>query len=373
MINFLKRIHTLSHSVDYIEDSLFNNLTNSIDKYLKDVLKVTYYTVIVDYGAQIQEKGDNVPSFTVMMSKDGYKKKNVEPIHKDNGEYRGQASYSYSKGRKLWVNSASENGVLEESGDFIESWGGYKDLPDFWDYSDTETRTSVLLPLRYGSRVFGVLTLEFGKYYSFSREFIKPLTMLSDSVSRTFWVHYTSKQSLRDSQMTVDNIEEHMSNDFSFLEKQKVFFSFPAKGDPKVVDAVEFLFKSKYPEFKLILWKDSNNPDDIFGYIDSSIRSSVFGICYFTEVMKGKRGIQYKNNPNVLLEAGMMEAYKNYQGNQFRNWIAIREENENPVPFNISHKNTIIIRRDKKSNEMDVKDFTKRLKGFIKQIIKGKH
>ena len=105
---------------------------------------------------------------------------------------------------------------------------------------------------------------------------------------------------------------------------------------------------------------------DINHHILSAIKAARFGIVYFSESKNG--GDSYIDNPNVLLEAGMMHSQMNTELNsEPTGWIPIRESESPELPFDIASQRTIMIERD--NGTINAEKFKYDLDARIKTLI----
>ena len=75
----------------------------------------------------------------------------------------------------------------------------------------------------------------------------------------------------------------------------------------------------------------------ISAQVISEITGSDFGIAYFSEPVKEGA---FQDNPNVLFEAGMMQALTNAAGTLFKGWIPIRESEKGWHVYGIAIERT---------------------------------
>ena len=80
----------------------------------------------------------------------------------------------------------------------------------------------------------------------------------------------------------------------------------------------------------LIYWKDISESGIITQQILREITNCQYGICYLSE-KTSEDGSSYKDDENVLIEAGILSA--NSRDSSFENWIPIREGKSPKICF----------------------------------------
>jgi hypothetical protein len=104
-----------------------------------------------------------------------------------------------------------------------------------------------------------------------------------------------------------------------------------------------------------------------------------FGICYFSEISQESGEIQYKDNANVLFEAGMLHGRSANTTKNPANWIPIREEsskdnqNNETIPFDLYSERMITVKRAKgKIKKVAKRAFIKDLRESLDEMVKLK-
>jgi hypothetical protein len=141
--------------------------------------------------------------------------------------------------------------------------------------------------------------------------------------------------------------------------KNKIFLAYPHLSDTKVIDSIKKVIKLLGLDFED--WKENNTTGSISNKTVSDIVSCKYGICYFSEKVDN----EYKDNSNIMFEAGLMHA-SSYFDKKIK-WIPIRECKTSDMPFDIQDLNMILIdRKNGNLNEIKLKeDLGKRLGELI--------
>ena len=114
-------------------------------------------------------------------------------------------------------------------------------------------------------------------------------------------------------------------------------------------------------------WEDITEAGNINAQVIEKIRSSDFGLCYFSEPVNGGES-QFADNPNVLFEAGMMQALNNSPGARLGGWMPVRENASAGVPFDIAAERIVIV-PGAEDNSLDKVEFSKRLRLHVENLV----
>ena len=134
----------------------------------------------------------------------------------------------------------------------------------------------------------------------------------------------------------------------------------------------EILRDPKYSEeYDVVFWENINKPGDINTHILEAINTSQYGVCYLSEKIEdAPPGTPlYRDNTNVVFEAGMLYALTNDPHAQPDHWLLIREQDSTGVPFDFATQRILLVPRfdDGSLNENSFRSGLKdRLAGLLK-------
>ena len=98
------------------------------------------------------------------------------------------------------------------------------------------------------------------------------------------------------------------------------------------------------------------------------ISESRFGLCYFSEPADEGERSAFRDNPNVIFEAGMLHSPTNAPTDRPTGWIPIREADSAAMPFDFAHERTVIVPRDDEGS-LDGERFEEELERRIKGVL----
>lgn len=293
----------------------------------------------------------------------------TETLHRDEyGGYSserpdlgyGQVAYAFTNNTSLWITGKNKD-LLRGTQDYVDLWNeaSTSKIPIFGaaneDVNHHKTKTSIIILIRNaGNRVpIGVMNFEIEKYLIPSKKYKKNLEELAKAISTFLQLSDSREQQKNNTESILRKIQQKPIEELTPLEdllgKPQVFIAYSGMCDNNVLDCIKECLK-KYEEagkFDVQYWKDEHKRENIDQYILNTIKTSRYGIVYFSE--KSETG--YTDNPNVLFEAGMFHALVNDRDEDTltKDWILIRERKSmEKTPFDFAHERIIWVERNGK-------------------------
>lgn len=328
------RINEFVLSVDIMNEDTFHDLLSLVSVYLHEQLQVTYFAVLEE-GTVNGEPGlitlwssrDDRPSFSVGAA-DGY------------GSF---SAYAFDNDCPLWVVGSTDielHGV-GDVGEYVDRWDDAQGLPRYSPSIDGEVRTSVMYPLRRGSRPIGMIEFGCPKRIEPTPASKLEVATLADTVSRAYRMFDVRKTQKMNTERALRLLEASLNEEsWKRLALPQVFVAYSGRADDEVVDTIRKVLEQYESVLRPDIWEDSTESGNINSQVVEAITSSEFGICYFSEPLEDG----YDDNSNVLFEAGMMQALTNSGGALLRGWVPIREDS-GAMPFDVAAERMVIVPR----------------------------
>ncbi len=328
----------------------FEEILRRIDSHLGKSLRMKFCEVLINRYA-----GEEVYLRTEWKTGgDGWD----EPLRE--GEvYKGQVSYAFAKQRALWI--VGEQGApLEKSERYRDLLTGelVKDLPPYVDLTPSTILTSVIIPLRKPEK-FGLVNFEFAAYVRATPAMRRELFSIADAIASLYRLkdlYVLREENTKEAQRILLEKRHH-------LWRPSVFVAYPAHHDRDVIQAVRDVLNEFQEELEPYFWEDDHTPGGIHNRLSSEILTCQFGVCYFSEIV-GSGQQAFRDNPNVLFEAGMLNALGDNPEGTPQTWIPIREFMGDQVPFDFIDQRILFVNRDengKLAREIFIKTFRSRL------------
>lgn len=367
---FTDQLLRFTKSVDTMDRATFEQCLAAVATYLRSV-EATYFAVYID-GVRV----NRLPGLEhVWGSTEDYGHysiyASIEPK-----TYSGLVGYCYDLGRPVWITSGDgERALSGQKPPYHDEWNDERVTVPYvgaGGCGNDQAATTVLLPLQLGKRVFGVLNLDFDRVLHLTSARREELTELDEAVSTIFWLHETTEQNATNTKVAFERFRAtfHLAN--SALGNSTVFFASPFNADPRVAEVIRATLRS-FPSVTVVDWQDMRAPGTITEQIEEAIRHASFGVCYLSErdsAAPPGAGLRFRDNPNVLFEAGMLHSARRQLSGEAGLWIAVREAEKlsSEVPFDLAGLRLIDVPRMPDGN-LDEAGLGKELAGMVRWIL----
>jgi hypothetical protein len=370
---FAERLKHFAMSGDFVDTDLCRSIRNLVDRYVTETLGMDFYHVMVD-GTRIKGR----PALkTAVSSGQAWSNENQDtvPVHEHSGDYKGQSTFAYEMDKKIWVTSALDDGknvCLNDTVKYQDHWSDVTDLPKYFSDQKPEVRTSIVVPLRYGDRVFGFICLEGNQLLEFTESGKRETEALADAIAIVIWLYegYLKQQESRKSAFSEIESIVNRRRILSPLSKPKVFFATSSRADREVVGAIRETVSELEPYIQEVFWREIKEPGDITAQVMDELGQCRFGICYLSEPSEdvATADHDYIDNPNVLFEAGMLQSLSRFATEGPDAWIPVRESASPPAPFDIGHERSVVVAR-LNNGSFNTDSFRAELKGHLEAIL----
>lgn len=361
---FSEALEAFAKSIDTVDTEVLNSVKSCLKKYFEEALQINFYEI------QIYElTRKNEPFLRTKWSSD---KPDVTPIHNEKGLYTGQSTFAFDIDKEIWI--TGEGGErLADSKTYRDWWSRLSGLPEYWNYaSDLNVRTSIVIPIRYGDVKFGILTLESNEYIEGNSIAIAELSRVAKAAGIIFHLHSSCEASSANSRDVLQSIQSLIPKTGLMLKKPRVFVASSSADLVSEVQGVIIEVLDKFSEnIEIINWRTISTSGDVNSQILENIQNCQYGICYFSEPVNDSSTSDYRDNPNVVFEAGMLHALTNSLTGEPKAWIPIREQSSPKTPFDFAAQRTIEIKRGGQDGmELNVDKLKTDLKEAISAMLK---
>jgi hypothetical protein len=343
----------------------FHDLLKLIESYVVDELKVAYFSVLAESTV------NNQPGLQTIWST--REERLAYSVNKENG-YATHSAYVFGENKPLWIVSGSKE-PLQKTQDYQDLWSGSEDLPQYNTSIQNDVRTSVMHPLTVAGRPVGVVEFATEAYVEPTPATLEEARLLAAVIARAYQLVEVREAQRENTRQAIRMLEESRQREsWTRLALPQIFVAHPgterlrgkAKTDhEEVITTIHTVIGEFKHKLKIVLWDKITKTGSINAQVIDEITGSDFGLAYFSEPLKGGT---FQDNPNVLFEAGMMQALSNAPGALFKGWIPIREKASPPIPFDIANERILWVDRAD-DGSLDSKIFAKNLRGWIKDLI----
>jgi hypothetical protein len=359
--SFAEYLRQFALTVDIVNNEIFGEVKELIQRYVKEALKVDYFEFL---RASIV---DGRPGLITLWPVEGFLSNSIRDT---GGNYNGQTAYVFDKGVSLWVVNKDKS-PLASTSNYVDLWHDRNDLPGYVTPGSVREpiRTTIMIPLRDDSgRVFGVLDFESTRYLGITEAAKRELGMIAESLSILYSLERTNYTQRVSTRSAVHELEKTLkSKRLPRLSKPVLFLAFSYKADTSVIGLIREVLDDYEDHLEVIVWDRVSKSGNISNQIIDDILCSRYGICYFSEPAENSVN-KYQDNPNVLIEAGMLHALYHTDADASDGWIPMREPDSPPLPFDFITERMLKVPRQS-DGELNEHQFKSDLRARIRSLI----
>jgi len=363
---FGKRLRRFALSVDIVDDYIFRQTWELIQRYLTDQLEPTYWALLKEN--MVNDK----PGLLAKECSEGHKP--AFSLRTDEGKYKCLAAYSFSESKPLWLVSADKE-TLAQGKPIKDKWSNSANLPHIEGPVGNSIKTMALIPLRQRGHTIGLLDLQSSHYTELTSKIKTELQLIAETLTELLTLCETNK-SQRDHTLEAIKLHRGALDNESWppLTKPKIFFASSDRADNAVIGTIRSVLDEFNDQLDVYYWKDSSESGNINWEILKRIKESQFGLCYFSEPTENSdNGYKYQDNANVVFEAGMLQSLTNPAVTEHpTGWIPIREKEplSLPPPFDFAQQRMIIVERLARDGKPNIEKLKGNLKDRINSLLR---
>ncbi len=360
---FAGQLTHFAESVDIVDDVRFDNVRDLVYRYVANQLGGQYFELLRQESGG--GNGDRQSWLRTFWSSG--EKLHFWPCRSDDGSYTNPVTDAFDNERPMWIVSP-EKDPLDEADQHHDLWSKTPNLSRYRPSSSRPIRTVVILPLSLQRR-YGVYCFESSRYIEITDTAKSELSRLADALAMLYRLWELNKIQLAGTDHAIGDLRELLQQaKFPRLAKPHFFVAFSHKADETVKliirDALnEFAAKLEYTD-----WTQMDAAGNINTQIAKEILESRFGICYLSEPDDDSSAAahQYRDNPNVVFEAGMLHARTtaaaDADGGEPAGWIPVREQESPPPPFDFAAERIVQVPRSRTGdlNESRLREMLRR-------------
>ena len=354
---FATHLQHFARSVDIVDNQTFTDARELVFDYLKDQLHAVYFELTLE---TLVNDAKGLRTFWSSASRDF-----SSAIKDSDGRYVSQATLSHDRGKPLWIVGV-DHGPLRSANGCLDMWSGVTDLPPYRPPVDQDVLTSVLLPMwRPGNRVLGIMCVESSEHLDIDDFDRQELRVLADALGVLLDLrHLNDVQTLgtRDAVTNLRQIKDAVV--FPQIAKPRVFVAFSSRADKQVVGVLLDELENLTDHLRILSWDRIDDTGTISGQLAEAISTSQFGVCYLSE--PDEQG-GFRDNPNVLFEAGMLHGLSLSQDQAA--WLPIREEKSPPPPFDFAGDRIEFVPRS--ADRLNEHLFRSRIRARLLRLLNG--
>jgi hypothetical protein len=324
---FGSHLQHFARSVDIVDDQTVNEARSLVYEYIQDELRAAYFELTRVYTI------DDAPALRTWWS--SANKEFSTTIRKVSGQYSSQLAVCCDTGKPLWIVSPQRE-PLRRTEAYVDLWSDVIDLPRYRAPLERDLLTSIAIPMwRPNNRILGLMYLESTEYLDIAEFDHQELALLADALGVLLDLrdlNQVQTQGTRDAINNLRRIKDAVV--FPQIARPQLFVAFSGNADQEVVDILGDVLNEFSSRLRIVQWNRIDDSGTITAQLADVITTSRFGLCYLSEYDHNTGG--YKDNANVLFEAGMLQALAVLSIREEAAWIPLREEKSPPPPFDLA-------------------------------------
>jgi hypothetical protein len=346
-MTFGEHLMQFALSIDFIESNCYDLVQQLIARYLKQQLGATQVGLFEGHVVS------NQPGMLTVWSEPTLR---VSECLKDTqGQYARQLGLALGDVRNLWVVSRKDEPLSPSNSgvDYWEEGRPSKKLPPFSvSAAGSSCRTAIYMTTRdAGDRPNGVLLVELANPVRPTQTLRNEMQLLADSVGLLHATDASTREQRDGTNRAIDRLGDLVRQlELDTGPRPLLFFASSHRADTEVLKAIHDVLKEFDDHVFVQHWGDMHQPGNINAQLVDKIRRAQYGICYLSEpaepAASEEKGPRFRDNPNVLVEAGMLHMVTNTGTGTTTGWIPIRELDSPAVPFDLSNERQVIVVRD---------------------------
>ncbi|SRR6266487_102758 len=366
---FAGQLKHFAESVDIVDDTRFDNVRDLVYRYVVKQLGGEYFELLRQESGG---DGDKQSWLRTFWSSDD--RPHFWAIRSDDGSYTNPVTDAFDNGRPMWIVSP-EKDPLDEADQHHDLWSNTANLSRYRPSSSEPIRTVVILPLSL-QRSYGVYCFESSRYIEITDVAKLELKRLADALAVLYRLWEANKAQLTGTEHAIGDLRELLQQaKFPRLAKPHFFVAFSHKAD----ETVKLIIRDTLDEFAAKLeytdWTRMDDSGNISAQIGKEILESRFGLCYLSEPddHDSASAPRYRDNPNVIFEAGMLHARTTAadetDGGEPAGWIPIREQESPPAPFDFAAERILQVPRSR-NGDLNESRLREMLRGRITALLR---
>lgn len=324
-------------SVDILDAEMLKSTSRIVEAYVKNQFQVAYFEVVAEAIID-EERG-----IQTIYSSEGHRTWRTLKTHE--GKYDRQLALCFDRGIPLWIVN-SEKRPLRDCTNYKDLWSEQDDLPRYITPPiNQQIRTSIIVPAKLGTRTVGVLDLEASPYLEITDVAKIELETLGSAMAHLINRGDFNQSRWDATQEALATLQKIVSSGHLLqLAKPCVFVASSSQANEEVLALIMEVLQEFVDKISIVQWSDITESGTVTLQIVQQISNARFGVCYFSEPIPNEPG-KFKDNPNVIFEAGMLHALTNSPGNLPSAWVPIREKESPPAPFDFASERIEIVPR----------------------------
>lgn len=315
-------------TIDIVDANTYEKVKRMVGRYMGRELDTGYF------GLMEGQVVEGEPGLATTWATDD--RKGSMRLRGDDGKYTKQVAVAFDRQVPLWVVSARGEELQGDGVVYRDLWSrlDHDELPKYTSPLAGEAmRTSIMVPIVHSGVSRGLMYLESPVYVEALEVARQELSTVARALAQLMMLRVLNNTQLDSTRTAVDQLTRGVSDRaVRHLTKPQLFLASPKNADGDVMAIVRDVLADYGTKVDVVDWATIEESGAITKQIADKIVRSRFGVCYFSEPTTVRPAdFAYRDNPNVIFEAGMLHALINAPDAPPSGWIPVRE-NDSPAP-----------------------------------------
>lgn len=367
-MSFGEHLKQFALSIDFIDTGHYELVQRQIKKYLNVQIGASQVALFE------RTRVDDREGITTVWS---YPKFRIhQTLRDEKGGYRRQLAMAIGENRNLWVISKNPLGRKKNKG--ADVWGEAEDtkLPSFYAATNARpSRTAIVLITKNAQGYSnGAFLIEIANTVRPSKVLRREMQLIAEAIGLLHATDVATHEQREGTTRAISTLGDLVGKlKLDTGPKPLMFVASSSRAPQDISDAIEKVLQ-EFDDYVFVEpWHKMHQPGNINLQLVEKIRTAQYGICYMSEKVEQKQdpagnGHRFRDNPNVLVEAGMLHMVTAADVVSGTGWIPVREEDSPDVPFDLGNQRMVIVKRDAEG-AADIEEFKSDLDAKIKSLL----
>jgi hypothetical protein len=369
-MSFGEHLKQFALSIDFIDSGHYELVQQQIKKYLSVQIEATQVALFE------KTRVDDRLGITTVWSYPNFRIH--QTLHDENGDYRRQLALAIGENRNLWV--ISDSGHLDYDNRGTDIWGEVDDpeLPPFYVATNAlPSRTAIALITKNAQGYAnGAFLIEISKVIRPSKVLRREMQLIADAVGLLHATDVATQEQREGTTRAIATLSDLVSKlELDTGPKPLMFVASSSRAPEDITSAMDEVL-SKFDDHVFVEpWHRMHQPGNINLQLVEKIGKAQYGVCYMSEEVESDQrhtnaDHRFKDNPNVLVEAGMLHMVTATDVISGTGWIPIRETDSPEVPFDLGNQRMVLVERNS-DGEANIEAFKEDLTAKIESLLEA--
>ena len=367
-MSFGEHLKQFALSVDFIDAGHYELVQQQIKKYLKIQIGATQ--VALFERAQVDDRD----GITTVWS---YPKFRIhQTLRDDKGDYRRQLALAIGENRNLWVISDDPLGRNKNCGEDVWGEASEDKLPRFYVATNAGPSRTAIVLITKNAQGFsnGAFLVEIANKVRPSKVLRREMQLIAEAIGLLHATDVATHEQREGTTRAIDTLSDLVGKlELDTGPRPLMFVASSSRAPQDISAAIEEVLQHFEDTVFVEPWHQIHQPGNINLQLVEKIGKAQYGLCYMSEEVKPEEipandNHKFKDNPNVLVEAGMLHMVTAADMVSGTGWIPIREHDSPDVPFDLGNQRMVLVKRDKEG-VADIEEFKSDLRAKLNSLL----